>query len=225
MTKFKVGDEVRIIKTAEKRSCYKGLCNHTGVVKYIREYRDETTYYLQLSDRVNPAQEHGWFVYDEKDLAHNHYLRIDEPRTIVTGTTYHVGDFETVMNKIKEEKKEMELLEIYFNEKIKQLEIEHDKKRDKIKTKDPIIKELGALAKKYKDVKGLSIFPNCEYQFSKEILEELNKCDKDYRIQREKLSSLENEIKAQLDICETYEQKMNVLKVYGVVDEQGKLNK
>ena len=79
MTKFKVGDEVRIIKTADKRSCYKGLCNHTGVVKYIREYRDETTYYLQLSDRVNPAQEQSWFVYDEEDLEHKCCLRIDEP--------------------------------------------------------------------------------------------------------------------------------------------------
>ena len=225
MTKFKVGDEVRITKIADKRSCYKGLCNHTGVVKYIREYRDETTYYLQLSDRVNPAQEQGWFVYDEEDLEHKCYLRIDEPRTIVTGTTYNVGDFETFINKIEEEKKEMELLDIYFNEKIKQLEIEHDKKYDKIKTKDPIVKEVYALAKKYKDVKGLSIFPNYEYRFSKEILEEMNKCDNDYRIQREKLSSIEHEIKAQLDICETYEQKMNVLKAYGVIDEQGKLNK
>lgn len=225
MTKFKVGDDVRIIKTADKRSCYKGLCNHTGVVKYIREYRDETTYYLQLSDRVNPAQEQGWFVYDEEDLEHKCCLRIDEPRIVISGTTYNVDDFATIKNKYEKEKKEMKLLEIYFNEKIKQLEIEHDKKHDKIKTKDPIIKELDALAKKYKDVKGLSIFPNYEYQFSQEILEEMNKCDKDYRIQREKLSSLEHEIKAQLDICETYEQKMNVLKAYGVIDEQGKLNK
>jgi hypothetical protein len=58
----------------------------------------------------------------------------------------------------------------------------------------------------------------------KKFLEEMNKCNNDYRIQREKLSSLKYEIKAQLDICETYEQKMNVLKIYNVVDEKGKLN-
>ena len=68
MTKFKIGDEVRIIKVADKRSCYKGFCNHTGIVKYLRTYVDETTYYLELKDRVNPAQEHGWFVYEEQDL-------------------------------------------------------------------------------------------------------------------------------------------------------------
>lgn len=225
MTKFKVGDEVRIIKIADKRSCYKGLCNHTGVVKYIRKYRDETTYYLQLSDRVNPAQEQGWFVYDEEDLEFKCGIYNEPPIRAEHAWTCEFLTDGVPNIKIKEEKKEMELLDIYFNEKIKQLEIKHDAKCDKIKLKDPIVRELEALAEKYKDVKGLSIFTTYEYQFSQEILEEMNKCDKDYRIQREKLSSLEYEIKAQLDICETYEQKMNVLKAYGVIDEQGKLNK
>ena len=136
MTKFKVGDEVRIIKTADKRSCYKGLCNHTGVVKYIREYKDETTYYLQLSDRVNPAQEQGWFVYDEEDLEfkcgiHNVYseppIRAEHDFEMLWTCEFSTDCVPNI--KIKEEKKEMELLNIYFNEKIKQLEIEHDKKK------------------------------------------------------------------------------------------------
>jgi hypothetical protein len=131
-----------------------------------------------------------------------------------------------ILNKIeKKENKEMELLEIYFEEKQRQLEIKRDAKCDKIKLKDPIIRELEALAKKYKDVKGLSIFANYEYQFSKEIYAELDKCEKDYKRQKGELIGLKKEIIAQLDLCETYEQKMNVLKAYGVVDEQGKLNK
>ena len=109
--------------------------------------------------------------------------------------------------------------------KLNNLKSNTTKKNDKIKTKDPILKEVCSLANKYKDVKGLSIFANHEYRFSQEILEEMNKCDKYYRIQRAKLQSLENEIRAQLDICETYEQKQNILKAYGVIDEQGKLNK
>ena len=225
MNKFKVGDEVRIIKAADKRSCYKGLCNHTGVVKYVRTYVEETTYYLELKDRVNPAQEHGWFVYEEQDLEHKCCFRIDEPQIVISGTTYNVDDFTGIKSKYEKENKEMELLEIYFEEKQRQLEIKRDVKCDKIKLKDPIIRELEALAEKYKDVKGLSIFANYEYQFSKEIYAELDKCEKDYKRQKGELIGLKKEIIAQLDLCETYEQKMNVLKAYGVIDEQGKLNK
>lgn len=212
--KFSIGEDVRVVKPVDKRASYAGLYNRVGCVRKITTYKENNTIYVEFLNAYNASQDHGWFVYDESDLEKDNGL---------IATRWTTDDFEPYI-KIKEEKKEMDLLNIYFNEKIKQLEIEHGKKCDKIKTKDPIIKELYALAKKYKDIKGLSIFPNHEYRFSQEILEEMNKCDNDYRIQREKLSSLEYEIKAQLDICETYEQKMNVLKIYNVVDEKGKLN-
>lgn len=229
-SKFKKGDEVVINKRGDNRRGYDNLYGRIGKIQFVKIYEGrstpEITYHVKVDGRKNPNQCDGWFVYDEEDLEYT--TRCDEMDALEY--CIHAPELRLGINKVNyylknEEKKEMELLNIYFDEKIKQLEIEHDKKRDKIKTKDPIIKEVYALANKYKDVKGLSIFPNYEYQFSQEILEEMNKCDKDYRIQREKLSSLEHEIKAQLDICETYEQKMNVLKAYGVVDEQGKLNK
>ena len=227
MTKFKIGDEVRIIKVADKRSCYKGLCNHTGIVKYLRTYVDETTYYLELKDRVNPAQEHGWFVYEEQDLvlksSENTNISIGIGKSYIATITQPLNYI--TIDEFKKENKEMELLEIYFEEKQRQLEIKHDAKCDKIKLKDPIIRELEALAEKYKNVKGLSIFANYEYQFSKEIYAELDKCENDYKRQKGELIGLKIEIVAQLDLCETYEQKQAILKAYGVIDEQGKLNK
>lgn len=234
INKFNKGDVVVINKRGDSRRGYDNLYGRTGKVQFVKIYEGhatpEITYHVKVDGRKNPNQCDGWFVYDEEDLEFKydtHDVYSEPPLRAEHEFGVWACEFSTDGKpyiKIKEEKKEMELLSIYFNEKIKQLEIEHDKKCDKIKTKDPIIKEVYALAKKYKDVKGLSIFPNYEYQFSQEILEEMNKCDKDYRIQREKLSSLEYEIKAQLDICETYEQKMNVLKIYNVVDEKGKLN-
>lgn len=222
MIDFKVGDIVAV-RCHRETTGYEYTNNKIGHIVSVKTYTKwDKTYdriYVDLSPLHNPAQDQGLFIFKKEELM---LLKEEEPPIWHCDMT-PFG--EEAYIKIKEEKKEMELLNIYFNEKIKQLEIEHYKKQDKIETKDPIIKEVYTLAKKYKDVKGLSIFPNCEYQFSKEILEELNKCDKDYRIQREKLSSLEYEIRVQLDICETYEQKMNVLKAYGVVDEQGKLNK
>ena len=153
------------------------------------------------------------------------FIRCDTAHSIeiMEGKVCSVSE---MLNKIeKKENKEMELLEIYFEEKQKQLEIKRDAKCDKIKLKDPIIRDLEALAEKYKDVKGLSIFANYEYQFSKEIYAELDKCEKDYKRQKGELIGLKKEIVAQLDLCETYEQKQAILKAYGVIDEQGKLNK
>lgn len=231
MTKFKVGDEVRIIKTADKRSCYKGLCNHTGVVKYIREYRDETTYYLQLSDRVNPAQEQGWFVYEEEELefkcgTHNVYS--EPPIRAEHDFGMWTCEFSTdcVPNiKIKEEKKEMELLDIYFNEKQREIRKKYNEKGVKIKCKDPVYKELTEIAKKYEGVRGVVCYAGCDFEYNDDIRKALVKNDRDCDVQIDAMYALKKEIIARLDICETYEQKTNVLKVYGVIDEQGKLNK
>ena len=208
MAKFKKGDEVVINKIGDNRRGYDNLYGRIGKIQFVRIYDGHTTpeitYHVKVDGRKNPNQCDGWFVYDEEDLE-------CVPKTSIK---YY-----------EKEKKEMELLEIYFEEKQKQLEIKRDTKCDKIKLKDPIIRELEALAKKYKDVKGLSIFANYEYQFSKEIYAELDKCEKDYKRQKGELIGLKKEIVAQLELCETYEQKQAILKAYGVVDEQGKLNK
>ena len=221
---FRIGDKVVVICTRDTTG-YEHTRDKIGSVVDIKSYeKNGKTWdkiYVDLSPLHNPAQEQGLFIFKKEELV---ILSAEEPpiwRCDVA--TFREEELKPYI-KIKEEKKEMELLEIYMDRKQRQLEIEHDKKQDKIKAKDPVIKELAALSKKYKDVKGLSIFANFEYQFSEEILQELNKNDYNYRVQREKLNSLEREINAQLDICETYEQKMGVLITYGVLDEQGKLN-
>jgi hypothetical protein len=231
MAKFKKGDEVVINKIGDNRRGYDNLYGRIGTIQFVKIYdghaTPEITYHVKVDGRKNPNQCDGWFVYDEEDL-----VGVARCDGIDTLEYYIKGTFgtdlcvpKTSINYCKKENKEMELLEIYFEEKQKQLEIKRDAKCDKIKLKDPIIRDLEALAKKYKDVKGLSIFANYEYQFSKEIYAELDKCEKDYKRQKGELIGLKKEIVAQLELCETYEQKQAILKAYGVVDEQGKLNK
>ena len=231
MNKFKKGDEVVINKIGDNRRGYDNLYGRIGKIQFVKIYdghaTPEITYHVKVDGRKNPNQCDGWFVYDEEDLEGiAHCDGIDAMEYCIKGT-FGTGLCvpKTPINYYEKENKEMELLEIYFEEKQKQLEIKRDAKCDKIKLKDPIIRELEALAEKYKDVKGLSIFANYEYQFSKEIYAELDKCEKDYKRQKGELIGLEKEIVAQLALCETYEQKQAILKAYGVIDEQGKLNK
>ena len=231
MTKFKKGDEVVIRKQGDNRRGYDNLYGRTGKIQFVKIYdghaTPEITYHVKVDGRKNPNQCDGWFVYDEDDLEGVGHCDGIDALAYCLGRPFGEGLYtiDASINYIEKENKEMELLEIYFEEKQRQLEIKRDAKCDKIKLKDPIIRDLEALAKKYKDVKGLSIFANYEYQFSKEIYAELDKCEKDYKRQKGELIGLKKEIIAQLDLCETYEQKMNVLKAYGVIDEQGKLNK
>ena len=102
---------------------------------------------------------------------------------------------------------------------------ENKEKSIKIKSKDPVYKELSDIAKKYDGVRGVVCYAGCDFEFSDEIKKALIKNDRDCDVQLNANYELKAEIIAQLTECETYEQKMNVLKAYGVVDAQGKLIK
>ena len=119
----------------------------------------------------------------------------------------------------------MELLDIYFNEKQREIREKYDEKGVKIKCKDPVYKELTDIAKKYAGVRGVICYAGCDFEYNDEIRKALVKNDRDCDVQLDAMFNLKHEIMAQLEICEIYDQKMNVLKAYGVVDEQGKLNK
>ena len=147
---------------------------------------------------------------------------VTEPHTIIGSSTFNIEDFEKL---IKKENNEMELLNIYFDRKQKEVKEKHREKDIKIKSKDPIYKELNDIAKKYKDVRGVVCYTAYDFEFSDEIKNAIVKNDRDCDVQLDANYELKAEIIAQLDVCETYEQKMNILKSYGVIDENGILNK
>ena len=125
-----------------------------------------------------------------------------------------------------EKENKMNILDVYFENEQEKNDEKFEKMKEKAMKKDIVYKEVVDLKNKYRGVSGIDISISTRaYQPSDEVIKELSKLY-DKRDARDKeLRALEKEIRAQLDICETYEQKMNVLKAYGVVDEQGKLIK
>jgi hypothetical protein len=63
-----------------------------------------------------------------------------------------------------------------------------------------------------------------EPKLSEKSEEKLKELNSSYSNQRRDIEKEIEEIKAQLSICETYEQKQNVLKLYGIINSDGKIN-
>lgn len=116
----------------------------------------------------------------------------------------------------------MELLEIYYENQERKLQLQLNKKVENVKKQDETYKELFEIANKFSNTKGVAISIG-GYVFDKKLETKLEKLYDQYHEDRNRLMVLHDEINAQIQICETYEQKMNVLKIYDVIDEKGKL--
>ena len=117
----------------------------------------------------------------------------------------------------------MKLLEIYEDKLIEKIHNEYEDKIEKVKATDPKYKEILEFYKKVKS-QGVVVETAC-YDFSDSILKKIRTLRMEEDEKRSDLYSLIREIKAQLEICETYEQKMAVLRNYNVVDENNVLVK
>lgn len=134
---------------------------------------------------------------------------------------------ETKTFNIKGENEMNKIVELYEERNRGKIYTEYNKKRDKIKLADEnykVYKEcLDKLVPIYEKTK------QCFHNITEPYLsEETSKKLEELELKKEAdLTKLENEldeIKAQISMCETYEQKQSVLKLYKVIDENGKLN-
>ena len=122
----------------------------------------------------------------------------------------------------------MEILEIYYDRKRKQLDLNQEKEINKIKMKDEkyarfmeLRKELETFNKEH-DVRFTVDYAH--FAFSNEVAEMGEKCNAKFYLKKQQLEQLIDEVKSQLSMCETYEQKQHILRVYDIIDERGKVN-
>lgn len=82
------------------------------------------------------------------------------------------------------------------------------------------------LKKLYEDSKdkgGVERFQLPEMNPTKDMQTKLDMLIQNFYKVEDEINNLKSEIEAQLELCETYEQKINVLKTYKVLDEAGKV--
>ena len=227
--KFKKGDVVAI-DNAEKRSAYVRMLGKVGTIvdaEYTRYIDDERiTYRVRVDDSPNEHQENGlWVFHNEKSLKlYNPQCddQMDAYNYSMLGIRYHIDDI------IKGDNKTMNnILDIYGDRKREKINKHYEQLMEQTKLADEryvIFKDCSnKLDKLYKEdgiITNYLVEPRLTEK-TKKHLEELAE------LREEEYCKLDNKIKevvAQLSMCETYEQKQEILRRYNIINKNGKVN-
>ena len=227
--KFKKGDVV-VIDHAENRSAYVRMLGKVGTIvdaEYTRYIDDERiTYRVRVDDSPNEYQENGlWVFHKEKSLKlYNPQCddQMDEYNYSMLGIRYHIDDI------IKGDNKTMNnILDIYGDRKREKINKHYEQLMEQTKLADEryvIFKDCSnKLDKLYKEdgiITNHLVEPRLAEK-TKKHLEELAE------LREEEYCKLDNKIKevvAQLSMCETYDQKQEILRLYNIINKNGKVN-
>ena len=227
--KFKKGDVV-VIDNAEKRSAYVRMLGKVGTIvdaEYTRYIDDERiTYSVRVDDSPNEHQENGlWVFHKEKSLKlYNPQCddQLDAYTYSMFETRYHIDDIIKGDNKIMNN-----ILDIYGDRKREKINKHYEQLMEQTKLADEryvIFKDCSnKLDKLYKEdgiITNYLVEPRLAEK-TKKHLEELAE------LREEEYCKLDNKIKevvAQLSMCETYDQKQEILRRYNIINKNGKVN-
>lgn len=219
---FRVDDIVEIVDT-EKRPSYMLILGEKGSIVSIKNYKRNdgqsyTIYYVQIESFQNPNQSEGLWIFEKATS-----LKLVS-ELLWTGCFTNDTSIPQVKIIKKEENKNMEILDLFIEYKRGKINEKYDKQGKKLYENNEIVKKITEFKDSLKDVKGLVL--TCEYDIQDDNYKrELEKIE-DRRVKELiKINELGSEINAIVHDCETYEQKQNILKAYGVIDEHGKLIK
>jgi hypothetical protein len=128
---------------------------------------------------------------------------------------------------IKENKKmNIKLLDIYYEKESKKLHEKYENKAEKLRMQDlrySTLKSIEAVVKTKELEEAVSVYPN-SIKLNDYIGQEIRKVYNELSKKETELRMLCDEINAQLEMCETYEQKQEILKRYKVINEKGTIN-
>lgn len=232
--KFKNGDVVRICNT-EKRSAYIRMLGKVGTIvdaEYTRYIDDERiTYRVRVDNSPNEYQENGlWVFHDESSLElYNPQCddQMDAYNYSVLGIRYHMTEIDDI---IKGDNNNMmnEILEIYEEKQLRKINKKYDDLEQSIKKTDERYKVwlecTTTLDKLYAEDKIVS-FAHANIELSEDTKKKLRTMVYDKREEElRKFYSKKAEVNAQLSMCETYDQKQEILRRYNIINKNGKVN-
>ena len=227
--KFKKGDVV-VIDNAEKRSAYVRMLGKVGTIvdaEYTRYIDDERiTYRVRVDDSPNEHQENGlWVFHDESSLElYNPQCddQLDAYNYSMLGIRYNIDDI------IKGDNKTMNnILDIYGDRKREKINKHYEQLMEQTKLADEryvIFKDCSnKLDKLYKEdgiITNHLVEPRLTEKTKKHLEELAELREEEYW----KLNNKIKEVDAQLSICETYDQKQEILRRSNIINKNGKVN-
>lgn len=224
---MKVGDEVRILDN-ERKTRYEQILNKIGKIVRIFTYTDphtyieNTNYYVEIPEYVNECQTQGWWLFKNEQS-----LRlIDDTIYEAFDPAMCVIDTKEILNNKGDNY--MTILEVYAEKRREKINKKYDNMEEAIKQCDPRYKVwkgcVDTLSELYKEDLIVTTEHFTPIKLSNETLEKLTTNHNTRLKELNDLSDQLNEAQAQLLMCETYEQKQDILRIYKIIKENGKVN-
>lgn len=235
---FKIGDEVRILGT-ENRGRYEQILTKKGKIVYISSYIDpyrhieNTNYYVEIPEYANEHQIKGWWVFKNTNSLRpisdevTYGDQMDAYKYSMLGMRYDMTEIDDI---IKGDNNNMmnEILEIYEEKQLRKIHKKYDDLKQLIKQTDERYKVwlecTTTLNKLYAEDK-ICNFAHANIELSEDTKKKLRTMVYDAREEElRKFYSKKAEVNAQLSMCETYDQKQEILRKYNIINKNGKVN-
>lgn len=232
--KFKKGDVVRICHE-EFRQSYKQVLGKVGTIidaEYTQLIDDERiTYRVCVDDSPNDYQANGLWVFHDESSLELYNPQCDDQMDAYEYAIQHLDLAKVPYNRdyiIKGDNKTMNnILDIYGARKREKINKHYEQLMELTKLADEryaTFKDCSdKLDKLYKE-DGVITHPLVEPQLAENTKKHLEKLAELREEEYCKLENLMREVNAQLSMCETYEQKQNVLNNYKILKSNGKIN-
>ena len=124
----------------------------------------------------------------------------------------------------KEEKDMLKILEIYGNKQMKEIEQKYDKQLKDIEENDPIsvyLKQTEEAIKEILNSDNVSLVLNSDtMEFTQETVDKKRKIIDTIRTEKAKIKAQIEEITALLELAPNYEEKLQILRDYGIIDKK-----
>lgn len=124
----------------------------------------------------------------------------------------------------KEEKDMLKILEIYGNKQMKEIEQKYDKQLKDIEENDPIsvyLKQTEEAIKEMLNSDNVSLVLNSDtMEFTQETVDKKRKIIDTIRAEKAKIKAQIEEITALLELAPNYEEKLQILRDYGIIDKK-----
>lgn len=199
-----------------------------GIKQDLDPLLGSTSYQVSIIDKV----EELWWGEKHIELTSTVKLRYDMPNIKMSNYEGIVLDklgkeILKLNNKVKEEK-EMQILDLYEERKVKALEKEILEAKSKVKEQDEIqriILEMTNQVNTILENQGRKTI----YEFEPNLITleteaKLDELEKEHHKQIEELRSTLEEIRALFELTADYNERMKILKRYDIINKSGKLN-
>lgn len=124
----------------------------------------------------------------------------------------------------KEEKDMLKILEIYGNKQMKAIEQKYDKQLKDIEENDPIsvyLKQTEEAIKEMLNSDNVSLVLNSDtMEFTQETVDKKREIIDTIRTEKAKINAQIEEITALLELAPNYEEKLQILRDYGIIDKK-----